>query len=75
MFERDYDDLDAFSASIFTVNETLFALQLYDHIPTGDYTLMVMHDSNDDQARLAAFLSMSGIPASAVHWQRPPEAD
>jgi hypothetical protein len=71
IFERDHDDLDAFSAAVFTIGETRFALQLYDNIPTRDFTLIVSNDALDDQFCLEAFLSWSGVPESAVAWRRP----
>jgi hypothetical protein len=70
-FARDHDDLDAFSAAIFTIGETRFALQLYDHIPTGAATLIVTEDTLNDRACLETFLSWSGVPESAVMWRRP----
>ena len=68
-FERDHDDLDGFSAAVFTIGETLFALQLYDNIPTGNFTLIVIGNSDDDRARIDAFLHWSGIPPAAVAWR------
>jgi hypothetical protein len=73
-FERDFDDLDDFTAAVFTANEMLFALLSYDGIPTGDFTLMAMCDALDDQRSLAAFLIWSGIPEEAVRWRRPIDA-
>ncbi|MBO9579445.1 MAG: hypothetical protein J7498_00955 [Sphingobium sp.] len=68
-FEKDRDDLDAFSAAIFTIDDTRFALQLYDRVPTGNFTLIVSDDAFDDQARLNTFLNWSGVPESAVVWR------
>ena len=69
-FEDDRDDLDEFSAAIFIANGVPFALQLYQHIPTGNFTLIAMEDTTDDLGSLNAFLSWSGMPTEAVKWRR-----
>lgn len=74
-FERGHDDLDAFSAAIFMVDQAYFALQLYDNIPTGDFTLLVMNDLVDDLLSFQTFLKWSGVPMGAVKWRLPPDTD
>lgn len=69
-FERSFDDLDGFIASVFTIRGVLFALQLYDNIPTGDFTLIVNDNRVDDTERLAIFLAATGIRRSDVTWVR-----
>ncbi len=70
-FEQDYDDLDVFSAAIFTIDTVYFALQLHRGSPTGHFTLITMENPAGDQASVERFLSWSGVPDSAVLWTRP----
>jgi hypothetical protein len=70
-FERDHDDLDAFSAAILTIGAVHFALRLYDHIPTGHVILIATENAVGDQASIETFLNWSGVPHSAVMWSRP----
>lgn len=70
VFERDYDDLDAYSAAVFTIDGKPFALQLYDNIPTGHFTLIATENPDGDQASIQAFLNWCGAPRSALRWER-----
>lgn len=72
-FERASDDLDSYSAAVFSLDGVHFALQLYDHAPTENYTLIVMDAHADQQAQLIAFLAWAGLPDSSVAWRRPDE--
>jgi hypothetical protein len=60
VFDRDRDDLAAFSAAIFTIDGVPFALQLYDQIPTGHFTLIVTTNLSGDQTSVENFLNWSG---------------
>ena len=68
-FERSCDDLDHFWAAVFSVNGYTFALQRYDGIPGGDYTLVVMDDCHNDAERLSTFLLMADLSDQAVSWR------
>jgi hypothetical protein len=68
-FERDFDDLDYYSAAVFRIDELIFALQRYDGIPGGAYTLIVMNEPVDDSASLTKFLVWSGLTEDAVSWR------
>jgi hypothetical protein len=74
-FERDQDDLDAFSAAIFTIDAEHFALQLYDNMPTGHFTLIATENPAGDRASVESFLNWSGVPHSAVMWRRPSDTE
>lgn len=69
VFERAADDLDSYSAAVFSLDGVHFALQLYDHAPTGNYTLIVMDAPADQQAELSAFLAWAGLPDGIVAWR------
>ena len=70
-FSRGHDDLAGFAYALFEADGEKFALQLYDNIPTGDFTLVRRPGGMTDLESLAAFLRWSRIPEAAVKWVRP----
>lgn len=65
-FDRDIDDLDWFSAAIFTIGEKTYALERYDNMPRPGLTLIAMEGDGDPASQVKVFLAGTGLPASAL---------
>ncbi|MBL0915632.1 MAG: hypothetical protein IBJ13_08995 [Sphingopyxis sp.] len=69
-FERDFDDLDRFTAAILSDGIKAFALQRHENRPGAGFVLIAAEPIDDDANEIGAFLKLTGLSAESIIWRR-----